>query len=631
MKDQLFASGENPPSSAKPVKGKARPKADTKHDSSYPAKELLRENQNVLSHFKKALDELHKAQELAHDLLPKIKNQLVQYCGHAEFSLETASGFKIIDVELLRGTVDKIVNDTSSTEGLLLVWLNACHAAFEQSVKPGSYALQTSLDLMTNWTDVNPQQVMILGEGTREIHILKGAPVAAAARELTTGEKSGAQFELGILSNSNTHVHSETNQELSRGDIKSEQELVTPPSPTTNFLTESIAAAEAPPPALGTQADSARPDAERPAPPEDTTGERASAMATQLVAAAPFAPQAPLADVPLKSPLGLLTLRSIHGVGPQSVEKLIARYPTLRELQETPPYMLKGLVTANIIHTLKDKEQWKKAAHDASRIIDEAEKCQARVVTIWDSEYPIYLKEIPDKPLLLYVKGKLKADCRAVACIGTREPSKFGYEVTRRITSIMVSHKWAIVSGLAIGVDSLAHEAALDGGGYTVAILGNGLDTIYPRKNADLAKDILASGGALISEQPFGTPPVARNLVQRDRLQSGMSLGTIVMQTDIVGGSMHTVRYTLTQGRLLFASVPSGVHRSEPKSQGLLALTENNGPAFAKIMNASGPYATLLESKFADRSPAIPIVGRENYDDLLTQLEQAYQQKLGTC
>jgi DNA processing protein len=181
---------------------------------------------------------------------------------------------------------------------------------------------------------------------------------------------------------------------------------------------------------------------------------------------------------------------------------------------------------------------------------------------------------------------------------------------------------WSIVSGLALGVDSLSHQAALDSGAHTVAILANGLEAVYPKKNARLAADILSSGGALLSEQPFGTPAIPRNLVQRDRLQSGMSAGTIVMQTDIIGGSMHTVRFTLLQGRLLFTPAPYGPHMDEPKSRGILALSRVPGRELARMLEAEGDYAALLERAFGDRPVATPIAGRTDYEKLFSMLDQ---------
>jgi DNA processing protein len=170
-------------------------------------------------------------------------------------------------------------------------------------------------------------------------------------------------------------------------------------------------------------------------------------------------------------------------------------------------------------------------------------------------------------------------------------------------------------------VDTHCHEAALEVGGHTVAVLANGLDSVYPRQNTGLAERILATGGALLSEQPPGTPALPKHLFRRNRIQSGMSAATVVMQTDLVGGTMHTARYTLLQGRLLVAPVPQGPHAAEAKSRGLIALTQRTGTNLAKLLEAKKAYARLLERKFADRPVAMLLTGCEDYAQLLEALE----------
>jgi DNA processing protein len=228
-----------------------------------------------------------------------------------------------------------------------------------------------------------------------------------------------------------------------------------------------------------------------------------------------------------------------------------------------------------------------------------------------------------DKPPVIYVRGSLPPDRRCVACVGTRQPTEFGRIAARRISRFLAAHGWSIVSGLAVGVDTICHEGALEAGGHTVAVLANGLDTVYPRQNTGLAERILAAGGALLSEQPLGTPALPKHLFRRNRIQSGMSAGTVVMQTDIVGGTMHTVRHTMLQGRLLFVPVPQAEHAAEDKSRGLLALTQRTGNDLARLLDAKESYARLLERKFADRSIAIPLSGREDYTRMLAVLEAA--------
>ncbi len=234
--------------------------------------------------------------------------------------------------------------------------------------------------------------------------------------------------------------------------------------------------------------------------------------------------------------------------------------------------------------------------------------------------YPPLLRVIPDPPGTLYVRGALSPR-PYVACVGTREPSPFGVEVTRRLVTALVARGYGIVSGLALGVDTVAHRAALAAGGHTVAVLAHGLDTVYPGVNRDLAEEILAAGGALVSEQPERTSPSPRTFVQRNRIQSGLSLATIVMQTDLAGGSMHTARFALVQDRLLFVPVPPrGPHRDAAKSRGIVALAEWSTARLLPHLRTSMADGQRLTSR---ARLAIPIHGREDYDMMFEQIEGA--------
>lgn len=232
--------------------------------------------------------------------------------------------------------------------------------------------------------------------------------------------------------------------------------------------------------------------------------------------------------------------------------------------------------------------------------------------------YPSLLRTIPDPPPTLYVRGEL-APKRCVACVGTREPSAFGIEVTRRIVRALVARGYGIVSGLASGVDTVAHRTALEAGGYTIAVLAHGLDSVYPAANRELAKEILAAGGALVGEHPDQTSPSPRSFVRRNRIQSGLSLGTIVMQTDLAGGSMHTARFTLVQGRKLFVPVPpAGPHRDAPKSRGIVALAEWSTARLLPHLRTDYAQSKAL----ADRPRlATAIHGREDYEMMFEALE----------
>jgi DNA processing protein len=327
-------------------------------------------------------------------------------------------------------------------------------------------------------------------------------------------------------------------------------------------------------------------------------------------------------DTPTRTPLGLLTLLNLRGIGRQTTTKLAGRFAALREVVDCVDSEIDRLVPRIARGSFRNRQLWATAHEVGHAILDRANQENIKVLSFFDEAYPVLLRRIPDPPPLLFVKGALPNSIRNVACVGTRDATFFGVEVTRRMVRMLSEHGFGIISGLAIGIDSESHRQAVENGGYTVAILANGLDSIYPRENRKLAETILERGGALISEQPFGTRAVAQNLVDRDRLQSGMSLATFVFQTDVVGGTMHTVRFTLTQERLLFAPVPPSKYAFEERCRGIRAIVEKTGRELADILKPSGPYRELLTTRFANHPPAIGVKGVTDYPAVIEQLER---------
>ena len=166
--------------------------------------------------------------------------------------------------------------------------------------------------------------------------------------------------------------------------------------------------------------------------------------------------------------------------------------------------------------------------------------------------FPALLKKINKPPLLLFVKGNMAAlQGDLVAVVGTRQPSVRGLQLAYKISTKLVQHDIAVVSGLAEGIDVQAHFGCLQANGKTIAVMAHGLDTIYPAKNAKLAELILQSGGCLISEYPPQTKPEKYTFVQRNRIQSGISKGVIIVESKDNGGSMHTAKFCLKQQRRL--------------------------------------------------------------------------------
>lgn len=194
-----------------------------------------------------------------------------------------------------------------------------------------------------------------------------------------------------------------------------------------------------------------------------------------------------------------------------------------------------------------------KNAWDLSKeILNYSSRFNVQIISKSDKKFPAPLRELNDCPQLLHVKGNiniLNSDCLAI--VGTRNPTQFGKEKAGKLSAQLAEQGFTIVSGLAKGIDTAAHEGALKSKGYTVAVLAHGLQTIYPAENRDLASRILNQNGTLISEYPWNTSLLPRYLVERDRIQSGMSFGVMVIETGVKGGTMHTVKNCKKQNRLL--------------------------------------------------------------------------------
>ena len=177
-----------------------------------------------------------------------------------------------------------------------------------------------------------------------------------------------------------------------------------------------------------------------------------------------------------------------------------------------------------------------------------------------DPAYPHRLRETDDAPPVLYVRGALPpVDSPSVAVVGTRHPTDYGYRVTTDLCSALAARGVVVVSGLALGIDARAHKSTVDAGGVTVAVLGNGLDTVYPRENLRLAERIVDEGGAIISEFPIGVRPEASHFPRRNRIISGMTLGTLVTEAGETSGTRWTVYHALEQNREIFC-VPGSVY-----------------------------------------------------------------------
>jgi len=248
----------------------------------------------------------------------------------------------------------------------------------------------------------------------------------------------------------------------------------------------------------------------------------------------------------------------VQQIGPVRVRRLLSHFGDLATAWHASPVELQsiGLNRRAIENLLSTRSRI-----DLDAEMQKIERAGVQVLTVESPAYPPRLQQIKHPPHVLYVKGTiLPQDEWAVAVVGTRRATTYGKEITRRIAGNLARNGVTVVSGLARGIDSHAHKAALEAGGRTIAVLGCGIDIVYPSENARLARDI-ADHGALVSEYCLGTKPEGRNFPPRNRIISGMSLGTLVTEAGLRSGALITSDYALDQGRETFA-VPGSIFKS---------------------------------------------------------------------
>ena len=246
----------------------------------------------------------------------------------------------------------------------------------------------------------------------------------------------------------------------------------------------------------------------------------------------------------------LIWLNSLN-IGNKNIEKIMKQLPKLSDLWKMSSVEIHNF--KNINQKVIGKIIENKNEKYLKRVLNLIVKSQVDVITIFDQNYPQDLENIYDKPLVLYIKGNIiEDDNLAMAIVGSRKNTSYGKWATERFVKELVDMGVTIVSGLAMGIDSIAHRVALESNGRTIAVLGNGLDIVYPKRNKDLYIEI-PKNGALVTEYFFGVRPFAYNFPQRNRIISGLSLGVITIEAKEKSGSLITAQHALEQGKEVFA------------------------------------------------------------------------------
>ncbi len=294
----------------------------------------------------------------------------------------------------------------------------------------------------------------------------------------------------------------------------------------------------------------------------------------------------------------LIALSLVPGVGPGRIRALLARFgspaavmaASRRALSEAPGV---GPQTADAIAGINVKEA-------VETQISRARKVGADLLSVGSRGFPRLLSQIYDPPALLWKRGAItEADDRAIAIVGTRRATDYGRRVAHDFAWELAREGYTIVSGLAYGIDAAAHAGALEAGGRTLAVLGSGVDRIYPSSHVRLAKAITEQG-AVLSEYPLGSNPDAPNFPKRNRIISGLSLGTLVVEAYASGGALITARLALEQNREVFA-IPGLIHSKAGEGSNRLIrdghakLVNSIGDILAELNPASVPRASASD------------------------------------
>ena len=308
----------------------------------------------------------------------------------------------------------------------------------------------------------------------------------------------------------------------------------------------------------------------------------------------------------LGSPAGLWALTQITNVGSVTALNLAKACSSWDQLASEP----QGAIE---LSGAKRVSPYDLAAMARDPIEPPRHRSDTRLIGYFDLDFPAALKNIKSPPAVLWVRGTVP-EGNLAAVVGTRNPTESGELITQGLISFLVNSGYGIVSGLAKGIDTCAHEQTLINSGKTWAYLGSGVDVPSPTENCDLADRIVASGGGLLSEVNLGERASSYSLVARDRLQSGSSQFTIIAQSGIPSGTLHTARFTIEQNRPLLAVAPPEEELSDPAWAGTEALLDLNGCG-PEILNATGkvgerialrrPVADYLISQPSDLSPVI--------------------------
>ncbi len=313
----------------------------------------------------------------------------------------------------------------------------------------------------------------------------------------------------------------------------------------------------------------------------------------------------------------LLHLNLIQGIGPKTVQFLIKILGSAEKVLTASSQELQKI--EGLTPSARERLIHKKLGCPLERELELIHEFGCQIVTFYDAAYPPLLKEIDTPPLLLYVRGELKPeDALSIALVGSRQAKDYGRRVSYQLSYQLAKRGLTVISGFAKGIDTCAHRGALEASGRTIAVMGNGLSLIYPAANSELVDKVIESG-ALISEFPMGMKPRSENFPRRNRIISGLTLGTVVVEASNRSGALITARLASEQGREVFAvpgeifsELSTGTHRLIDNGAKLISTVDD-------LLEALPQHALRQVSALtpgSEKASAIPEIPSAEKSDL---------------
>lgn len=293
----------------------------------------------------------------------------------------------------------------------------------------------------------------------------------------------------------------------------------------------------------------------------------------------------------------VLFLMQVNGMSRKTIYKNFQLEPKEYSIEDIQSLIKEAALSTKkiIVPSIRELEQ---IYNKYKTIIERSNELGIKIISYLDKDFPTKLRKIADPPAVIYALGNISClNEKAIAIIGTREPIEYGAKIAEQLGYVLGRDGYTVVSGLAYGCDKFGHMGCLRAKGKTVAVMAGGLDKVYPAKHKELAQEIVETGGCLISEYPVNTRTFQNYFIERDRIQSGLSEGIIIVETDVKGGTWHTIQYAREYGRKIGCYKHPKKYESEKRIKGNQKLLQENDTFGIETNDDLLAYRKLIDQK----------------------------------